>query len=58
MEKLIVRTYRISKAHDKLVKKYAKYHGGESAYIRALIDQLEAVGIISPKDANGRRRVV
>jgi hypothetical protein len=37
MEKLIKRTYRVSKEHDKKVKKLAKKQLSESAVIRELI---------------------
>lgn len=39
MKKLIKRTYRISEAHDKAVKKYSKKRKiSESAYLRDVID--------------------
>lgn len=38
-ENLIQRLYRISKEADKQVKKKAKKHKGESAYIRHLIEK-------------------
>lgn len=38
-EKLIVRLYRITKKQDEIVKKNAKKFGGESAYIRKLIEE-------------------
>lgn len=37
----ILRIYRIKESHDKVVKKNAKKHGGESAYIRSLLAQAE-----------------
>lgn len=38
-EKLIPRLYRITKQQDELVKHNGKIFGGESAYIRRLIDE-------------------
>lgn len=38
-EKLIARLFRITKQQDELVKHNAKVFGGESAYIRRLIDE-------------------
>jgi len=38
-EKLISRLYRITKEQDALVKHNASIFGGESAYIRKLIDE-------------------
>lgn len=38
-EKLITRLYRITKQQDALVKHNASIFGGESAYIRRLIDE-------------------
>jgi len=37
--KLVPRLYRITKKQDDLVKKNAKKFGGESAYIRKLIEE-------------------
>lgn len=38
-QQLIKRTYRITKDHDKTVKKNKKIFGGESEYIRTLISE-------------------
>lgn len=38
-EKLIQRLYRITKKQDELVKHNAQIFGGESSYIRKLIDE-------------------
>jgi len=38
-EKLLPRLYRITKQQDELVKHNAKIFGGESSYIRRLIDE-------------------
>lgn len=38
-EKMIPRLFRITKQQDELVKHNAKIFGGESAYIRRLIDE-------------------
>lgn len=38
-EKTIARTYRITKKQDDIVKKNSKKYGGESAYIRKLIEE-------------------
>lgn len=38
-EKVIARLYRITKKQDAIVKKNGKKYGGESAYIRKLIEE-------------------
>ncbi len=40
MTKLIKRTYRITKEHDKIVKKNAKKYGSESSVIRGAIEMV------------------
>ena len=45
MDKLVKRTYRISKRDDNFVKKNKKKFGGESAYIRRLIRDEIILGI-------------
>lgn len=40
-EKLIKRTYRITKEHDKKVKKYSRVFGSESEVVRQRLDTLQ-----------------
>lgn len=41
MEKLIKRTYRITKEHDKKVKKIKKKYGSESNVVRKAIEEIQ-----------------
>lgn len=38
-EKLIPKVFRVNKKHNKFIKKEAKRVGGESEYIRGILDE-------------------